>query len=81
MQIRQLTAAIPAAFLLAATPAHAYIGPGAGLGTIIVVLGVLAAVVMAFFGLLWFPIKRALKARRNKGAATTKQNTTDQSPE
>lgn len=47
-----------------AAPAHAYIGPGAGAGTIVVTLGVIAAVVMAFFALLWYPLKRAMKKRR-----------------
>lgn len=46
---------------LAAAPAHAYIGPGAGAGTIAVVLGILASIVMAFFALLWYPVKRVVK--------------------
>jgi len=49
---------------LAAAPAHAYIGPGAGAGTIAVVLGILASIVMAFFAVLWYPFKRLLKKRR-----------------
>jgi hypothetical protein len=52
--------------LLIALPAHAYIGPGAGAGTIAVVLGILASIVMAFFAILWYPIKRLLK--RHKAA-------------
>lgn len=47
-----------------AGPAHAYIGPGAGAGTIAVVLGVLASVAMAFFAILWYPIKRVIKKRK-----------------
>jgi preprotein translocase subunit SecF len=48
----------------AATPAAAYIGPGAGAGTIAVVLGVLASIVMAFIALLWYPMKRLLKSKK-----------------
>lgn len=49
--------------ILLATPAHAYIGPGAGTGLIVVVLGVLASVVLAFVSIIWFPIKRMFKRR------------------
>jgi hypothetical protein len=60
--------------LLACTPcaALAYIGPGLGLGTIGVVLGVLVSMVLALFAILWYPFKRLirkLKARR-KGEST-----------
>lgn len=46
--------------LIAALPAQAHIGPGAGAGTIAVVLGILASIVMAFFAILWYPAKRLL---------------------
>lgn len=58
--------AAAAAAIFAAGPAAAYIGPGAGAGTIAVVLGVLAAIVMAFFAILWYPLKRLLKNRKAK---------------
>jgi len=45
--------------------AHAYIGPGAGAGTIAVVLGVIASVFLAFVAILWYPFKRLI--RRMKG--------------
>lgn len=50
--------------LLIAMPAHAYIGPGAGAGTIAVVLGILSSIVMAFFAILWYPVKRLIKKRK-----------------
>ena len=37
---------------------HAYIGPGMGLGMIGVILGILGAIVLAFFAILWYPFKR-----------------------
>ena len=55
--------------LLSPGLAEAYIGPGAGAGTIAVVLGVIAAVIMAFLGLLWYPIKRLLRGRKSAKAA------------
>jgi len=60
--IRTWLSALP--LLAAAMPATAYIGPGAGAGTIAVVLGVLASIVMAFIALLWYPIKRLLKSKK-----------------
>lgn len=42
--------------------AHAYIGPGAGAGTLAIVLGILSSIFLAFVGILWYPIKRLIKA-------------------
>lgn len=60
----KLTIILSAQFVLIALPAQAYIGPGAGAGMIAVVLGILASIVMAFFAILWYPIKRLLKKRK-----------------
>lgn len=54
--------------LVAPVSAYAYIGPGVGAGTIAVVLGILASIVMAFFSIIWYPIKRVVKRRRKKEA-------------
>lgn len=43
----------------------AYVGPGLGLGPIGVILGLIAAVFMALFAVIWYPIKRLLKKTRN----------------
>ena len=45
-------------------PAYAYIGPGMGGGLIAAVLGVVGAVLLALFGILYYPIKRMLKNRK-----------------
>ena len=42
--------------------ANAYIGPGAGAGTIAIVLGILSSIFLGFVGILWYPIKRLIKA-------------------
>lgn len=44
-------------------PALAYIGPGAGVGVFATVMGILVAISLALFAILWYPIKRLL--RRN----------------
>ena len=46
------------------SPASAYIGPGMGGGVIAAVLGVIGAVLLALFGILYYPIKRMLKNRK-----------------
>ena len=43
--------------------AHAYIGPGAGLSAIGSLLALIAAVFVAIFGFLWYPIKSWRKRR------------------
>ena len=54
--LAMLAPAAPA--MLFAAPAEAYVGPSLGLGVIGAVIGVLAAVVLTVFGLLWYPLKR-----------------------
>lgn len=52
------------ALLCVSAPAQAYIGPGAGAGTIAVVLGILAALAMALISLVYFPVRRMLRKRK-----------------
>lgn len=53
-------------FLFSA-PAMAYVGPGLGMGVIGTIFGVLAAIVLALFGLFWYPLKRALGKKKAAG--------------
>ncbi len=48
--------------------AFAYIGPGLGVGTVVVVLGILLSLILGIFAVFWYPIKRLFK--RKKGPAT-----------
>jgi hypothetical protein len=52
--------------LVIATPVQAYIGPGMGGGVIAVVLGILGAILIAIFGLIYYPVKRWLKRRKTE---------------
>lgn len=47
--------------MVAATPALAYIGPGAGIGAIGTVVAVIGAVLLMIVGFVWYPVKRLLK--------------------
>ena len=51
-----------------ATPAHAYIGPGAGLGAIAATIALALGVLLLIVGLVWYPLKRIMK-RRSGGAS------------
>jgi hypothetical protein len=44
-----------------ATPVLAYIGRGIGAGTLAVVLGFFASILLAAFALVWYPVKRLFK--------------------
>ena len=48
------------------SPLHAYIGPGASGGLIATILGIIGSILLAIFGILYYPIKRFLKNRKIK---------------
>lgn len=66
--MRKLTLLLAMQAFIAASPAYAYIGPGAGAGTIAVVIGVISAVFLALFAILWYPFKRLMKRFRGNRA-------------
>ncbi|ALM54627.1 hypothetical protein AR456_09725 [Halomonas huangheensis] len=45
-------------------PALAYVGPGAGLTAIGTMIAVIAALVLAVIGFVWYPLKRVMRRRR-----------------
>tara|TARA_B110000003_G_C16609942_1_gene519008 strand:- start:700 stop:921 length:222 start_codon:yes stop_codon:yes gene_type:complete len=47
-------------------PSYAYIGPGMGGGVVAAVIGFFAAILLGIWGVLYYPIKRALKNRKDK---------------
>ena len=53
-------------FLFFSIPSYAYLGPGIGGGILMATLGIIVAIFAAVFGLIWFPIKRLLKNRKDK---------------
>jgi len=50
--------------VFASANANAYVGPGLGLGVLGVLLGGIAAVLLAVVGIVWYPAKRLLKKSR-----------------
>jgi len=61
--------AVAVCLLSLATSAEAYVGPGMGLGVISAVLGFLTAILLALAGMVWYPVKRMIRARRGAAPA------------
>ena len=61
----QFVAALGAVSALFANPAYAYLGPGAGLGAFAFLAALAVGVLLLFVGLIYFPVKRMIKNRRN----------------
>ena len=56
---------LSATFVIAFTsPAFAYIGPGGGLSALGALLALIAGLAIAFFGFLWYPLRRMRRRRR-----------------
>lgn len=53
-------------------PTFVYLGPGMGGGIIAAVFGIIAAFFLGLWGILYYPIKRALKNRSLKKKNTLK---------
>ncbi|ASJ70714.1 hypothetical protein [Granulosicoccus antarcticus] len=62
-----------ALLILFSAPAMAYVGPGLGMGVIGTIFGVLAAIVLALFGLFWYPLKRAFNKKKTGSNPATSQ--------
>ncbi len=53
-------------FFSISTPLLAYLGPGIGGGVLMATIGIIIAILAAAFGLVWFPVKRLIKKRKEK---------------
>ena len=51
----------------------AYIGPGMGGGIIAAVFGIIAAFFLGLWGILYYPIKRAIKNKKLKKQISSKK--------
>tara|TARA_Y100001968_G_scaffold204113_1_gene187400 strand:- start:155 stop:382 length:228 start_codon:yes stop_codon:yes gene_type:complete len=57
------------------TPLFTYIGPGMGGGVIAAIFGIIAAFFLGLWGVLYYPIKRALKNKKVKKKMSSRENT------
>lgn len=65
-RVKSVTAVLVGAALVVPSAALAYGGPGSIISGIGAFLAVLAALVAAIFGFLWFPLKRLIRKIRGK---------------
>jgi O-antigen/teichoic acid export membrane protein len=67
--------------LLASTNVFAYVGPGLGLGVLGTIIGAIAAVLLAIFGIIWYPIKRMIKKKKAPKTKSEEAQATEQKTE
>ena len=56
------------------SPLFAYIGPGMGGGVIAAIFGIIAAFFFGLWGILYYPIKREFKNKKNKNKLSKNMN-------
>jgi membrane protein CcdC involved in cytochrome C biogenesis len=59
---------------LISIPVKAYIGPGMGGGALVAILAFFAAIFLSIWGVLYYPIKRALKNRKDRKELSKNSN-------
>ena len=59
---------------LSQTLLFGYIGPGMGGGVIAAIFGIIAAFFLGLWGILYYPIKRALKKKKKKNKLSKNKN-------
>ena len=55
-------------------PAFSYIGPGMSGGVLAAIIGFFVAIFLGLWGILYYPIKRALKNRKKKKKLSKNKN-------
>ena len=59
---------------LISIPSYAYLGPGMGGGVVAAIVGFFAAILLGLWGILYYPIKRALKNRKYRKELSKNSN-------
>ena len=60
--------------IIVSFPSYAYIGPGMSGGIFAAVIGFFCAILLGLFGILYYPIKRALKNKKDKKMLSKKSD-------
>lgn len=66
MKTKYLATMLFALFLVPATQAVAYVGPGAGISFLSTLLGLLVALFSSLFVVIFYPIRKLLRARKGR---------------
>lgn len=69
----RIAALIFVVLFLAWSPAQAYIGPGGGLTAVGAFLALVACLVVAFIGFLWYPLKRLRRKRQSSAPSSAER--------
>lgn len=69
----RITALILLTFI--ASPASAYVGPGAGISVLGSLLGILATIFVAFGAILFWPVRKLMRRRQAKKEAGVSADT------
>lgn len=69
---------ILALLMLSSSIAYAYVGPGLGLGAIGALFGGIVALLLAIVGVVWYPIKRVLKKRKQTSDSAKEESANGQ---
>ena len=62
---------IAGAVSLWVAPAFAYLGPGGGLTAIGALLALIVGMIVAFFGFIWYPVKRFLRKGKSRSVSAS----------
>ena len=71
MRTRHILPLLVVILLASASPAFAYVGPGAGLSVIGAALAFVGAIFLAIVGFIWYPIKRLFFGRTSRKVTDT----------
>ena len=53
-------------FSIILTPVYAYLGPGMSGGLLTAIIGIIVSIILALFGIIYYPIKRLIIKIKNK---------------
>ncbi len=65
------------ALVMQPSMASAYVGPGLGAGALAAMLGVIGSIFLAIFALLYYPIKRMIKKRKQGATAISTEDSSE----
>ena len=63
---RSLLALAAACLLATPSAAHAYMGPGLGLGAVGVAFGIIGSILLGIVSVVWYPFKRLIRRFKRK---------------
>lgn len=69
--------ALSAIFCMLSSDAFAYLGPGIATGAFAAAVGLVTAIFVGLFAVVYYPIKRALRRRKDKSSGESDSKSVD----